>query len=208
MKIVSIKFDDYLANWITNCAIKNNITVSEFIRDLLYEKMQQGALIFSYNKKAQQRHASQISRSEMGYIIFTAKLLEKFVLANQEQGEILRNLAFEETESLLNQLNLGSKGQRFSIRLETLLFAWLKNEANRLQLKLIPLIRKIIEVAFSQSEANIDTKLSSIQKTAITHQIRSCKLLEKLIHQTIEDPANLIAEIRSKTENTLAKMLA
>ena len=209
MRIISIKFDDCLANWSTSCAQKNRITISVFIRDLLYEKMQQGSVVLNYPKKPKQSSCyTQTGRSEMGYIIFTAKLLEKFVLATQEQGEILRNLAFEETENLLAQLRFNNKGQRFSIRLEDLLFIWLKNEAARLQLKLIPLIRKLIEISFTQSDSTIviGIQLSPIQKIAIEHQIISCKLLEKLVNQTIDDGLNIVEEVRSKTNNILLKL--
>ena len=207
MRIISIKFDDYLANWITNCAQKNRITISVFIRDLLYEKMQQGSVVLNYTKKSKQSSCyTQTGRSEIGYIIFTAKLLEKFVLATQEQGEVLRNLAFEETENLLAQLHFNDKRQRFSIRLEDLLFIWLKNEAVRLQLKLVPLIRKLIEIAFTQRDLIIDPQLSTIQRIAIKNQITSCKLLEKLINQMVDDAPNLIKEARYKTENTLLKL--
>lgn len=207
MRIISIKFDDHLANWITNCTQKNRITVSDFIRDLLYEKMQHGSVVLNYTKKTKQKEFNQNSRSEMGYIIFTAKLLEKFILTTYEQGETLRNLAFEETENLLTQLNFNSKGQRFCIRLENTLFTWLHNEATRLQLKFIPLIRKLIEItATEQSSSIIGVQLSSIQKIAIEHQITSCKLLETLVNQTIDDTSNIVEEVLSKTKNILLKL--
>jgi len=50
MKTISIRFDDYLANWITSSAQKNRITISQAIRDVLYEKMQHGQIIISHIK--------------------------------------------------------------------------------------------------------------------------------------------------------------
>ncbi len=52
-------------------------------------------------------------RTEIGYIIFTAKLLENFILSTQKQGEELRKLAFKETESLLCDLKLIIKPNNF-----------------------------------------------------------------------------------------------
>lgn len=207
MKIISIIFDDYLANWITGCAQKNKITVSKFIRDLLYEKMQQGPMEFNYNNIKRSNKYSQINRSEMGYIIFTAKLLEKFILANEEQGQILRNLAFEETENLLNQMNFNNKKQRICISIENILFTWLSSEATRLQLKVIPLIRWLIESSFMQNNLTTNVQsLSDPQKIAMKHQITSCKLLEKLVNQTVDDASKVIDEAWLKTDNMLLKL--
>jgi len=44
MKTISIRFNDHLANWIMGNCQKNKITISEFIRDLLYSKMQHGQI--------------------------------------------------------------------------------------------------------------------------------------------------------------------
>jgi len=50
MKSISIRFNNDLANWITDCAKKAQISISEFIRNLLYEKMQQGSITLSHIK--------------------------------------------------------------------------------------------------------------------------------------------------------------
>ena len=173
MKSISIRFNNDLANWITDCAKKAQISISEFIRNLLYEKMQQGSITLSHIKNTKIGVINKNSKSKMGYIIFTAKLLEKFVLTIQEQGETLRNIAFEETENLLNQLNFNDKGQRFCIRLEDPLFKWLSNEAARLQLKIITLMRGVIENVSMQSNSIVDVELSdpNLQKMAMEHQI-------------------------------------
>lgn len=208
MKSISIRFNHDLANWITDCAKKAQISISEFIRNLLYEKIQQGSITLSHIKNTRIGVINKNSKSKMGYIIFTAKLLEKFVLTIQEQGETLRNIAFEETENLLNQLNFNDKGQRFCIRLEDPLFIWLSNEAARLQLKIITLMRVVIENASMQSNSIVDVELSdpNLQKMAMEHQINACKLLEKLVHKTIDDAPIVIEEIRFKTENVLLKL--
>ena len=208
MKIISIIFDDYLVNWITGCAQKNKITVSKFIRDLLYEKMQQGSVVLNYNTNIKRSNGySQIDRSKMGYIVFTAKLLEQFILATEERGEILRKLAFEETENLLNQMNFNNKRQRLCISIENILSTWLSSEAARLQLKVIPLIRRLIESTFMQNNLMTDfQELSNAQKNAIKHQIMACILLEKLVNQTVDDASKVIDEARSKTDNILLKL--
>ena len=210
MKIISIIFDDYLANWISGCAQKNKISISEFIRDLLYEDMQKGSVVLNYHKKIKKScEFNQIHRSEMGYVIFTAKLLEKLVLTTEEQGQILRNLAFEETENLLNQMNFNNKRQRLCINLENTLSVWLSGEATRLQLKVIPLIRKLIENTFIQNNLTTDfQELSYAQKMIIKHQIIACKLLEKLVTQTIDDPVKIIEEVRCKTDDMLLKLFS
>lgn len=208
MKIISIVFDDYLVNWITGCAQKNKITVSKFIRDLLYEKMQQGSVIFNYNTNTKRSNGySQIDRSKMGYIVFTAKLLEQFILATEEQGEILRNLAFEETENLLNQMNFNNQKQRLCISIENMLFTWLSSEAARLELKVISLIRRLIESSFMQNNLMIDfQELSDAQKIAIKHQITFCNLLETFVNQTVENASEVIDAARLKTDNILLKL--
>jgi predicted DNA-binding ribbon-helix-helix protein len=208
MKTISIRFNDHLANWIMGNCQKNKITISEFIRDLLYEKMQQGSITLGDTKSTRTGAINKNSKSRMGYIVFTAKLIEKLVLTTQPQGEILRNIAFEETENLLDQLHVNGKGQRFCIRLEEPLFIWLNSEATRLQLKIIPLVRKVIKNVFIQSNSTVDAELSNpdLQKIAMEHQITACKLLEKLIHKTMDDAQIIIEEVRFKTENLLSKL--
>ncbi len=208
MKIVSIIFDDYLANWIIGSAQKNKITISKFVRDLLYQKMQQGPVELNYNYTIKLSSGyNQIHRNEMGYIIFTAKLLEQLILATEEKGEILRNLAFEETENLLQQMNFNTKKQRLCVSIETMLFTWLSSESTRLQLKVIPLIRRLVESFFIQNNLMTDVQeLSDLHKIAIKHQITACILLEKLVNQTVEDPKKIIDEVHLKTDNMLLKL--
>ena len=196
-----------LANWITNNAQKNNVTISELIRDLLYQQMRQGSIVINDTHKLKKSNFAQPNRSEVAYIIFTAKLLEKFIIATEEQGEILRDLAFAETEHLLSQLHLDGKGQRFSIRLEEQLFIWLSNEANRLHLKLIPMIRKLIEITFEQNNFSVTKpEISAVQKTGIKYQIIGSKLLEKLVNELVEDPEEFIKEAHASTQSALLKL--
>ena len=206
MKIISIKLENYLANWITNSAQKNDVTISEFIRDLLYEKMRQGSIVTNDTQKLKKSNFVQPNRAEVGYIIFTAKLLEKFIIATEEQGEILRDLAFTEAEHLLSQLHLDGKSQRFSIRLEEQLFVWLDKEAKRLHLKLVPMIRKLIEITCEQNNFVTKPEISATQKTAIEYQIIGCKLLEKLVNELVEDAEEFVKEAHASAKAALLKL--
>ena len=53
MITASVRFNGYLVRWIVDCCQCNRNTISEFIRDLLYEKMQQGHLEFNRIKPNQ-----------------------------------------------------------------------------------------------------------------------------------------------------------
>ena len=211
MKTISIRFDDYLANWITSSAQKNRITISQAIRDVLYEKMQHGQIIIDHIKinKTKPFIPSQHYRSEIGYIIFTAKLLEEFVLATNEHGSELKNVAFQVTENMLEQLHLNNnknKEQQFCVNIEPELYNWLSQEAIRLQVRIIPLIRKIIE-EMALKELNVtNSQLHSTQRVGIEHQIIACKLLEILVNKTVDDATNIIEDARSKTKNVLLKL--
>jgi hypothetical protein len=141
------------------------------------------------------------NRTEMGYIIFAAKLIEGFVLATQEEGVELRNNAFQETENLLEQLNLNNKEQRFCISLEKILFEWLSQESLRLQLKIVPLIRMLVKDAAITDNYVIELKLSKLQKVAIENQLTTCKLLEELIKRIATNADNIIANARSETQD-------
>jgi len=44
MKTISIRFNDYLANCIVSDAQRSKVSISEFIRDLLYKKMRIGQM--------------------------------------------------------------------------------------------------------------------------------------------------------------------
>ena len=94
------------------------------------------------------------------------------------------------------------------IRLEEQLFTWLNNEASRLQLKIVPLIRRLIEDSFIQSNSIIEHEFTDLrlQKLATQHQINACKLLEKLVYKSIENAPAVIEEIRIKTEAILLKL--
>lgn len=210
MKIISIILNDHLSNWILGCAQKNKITISEFVRNLLYEKMQQGAIAINpKNRFKQNNNEVQINRSEIKYTIFTAKLLERLVLATEEQGEILYNLALEETKVLLEQINFNSKKQRFCISLEEILFEWLAVEATRLQFKIVPLIRKLLEDVFMQNQINEAIELpqiSAAQKISIRYQIMTYTLLEKLINLTVDGAQSVIKDAKTKAEDLLLKL--
>lgn len=205
MKTISIRFNDHLANWIMGNCQKNSITISEFIRDLLYAKMQHGQIGNNLHIKPKYTQP-QKNRTEMGYIIFAAKLIEGLVLATQEQGVELRTAAFQETENLLEQLNLNNKEQRFCINLEKILFEWLSQESLRLQLKIVPLIRMLVKDAAIADDDVIELKLSKLQKVAMEHQLTTCKLLEELIKRIATNADNIIADARSKTQDLVLKL--
>lgn len=205
MKIINIKFNDYLANWIIGSAQKNRVTISAFIRDLLAEQMQEGPVVVKNINKAKQFAYNQTYRNEMGYIIFTAKLLEKLVLS-QDQGEMLRDTAFEQANNLLEELNLNNKEQRFCIKLEHDLFTWLNSEAERLQLKFPTLIRNLIADRFMQTSTAKKIELSIAQKFAIKHQIKAYNLLETLVKKTTEDGASIIEEAQAKAQNIFSQI--
>ena len=209
MKTISIRFNDHLANWIMGNCQKNKITISEFIRDLLYSKMQHGQIDHKLKINKQKYMQPQNYRTEMGYIIFAAKLIESLVLTTQEQGVELRNAAFQESKDLLSQLNLNhnkNKEQQLCIVLEQELYSWLQSEAVRLQSKIIPLIRNIIEEATLQDQNNSIQPLMKIQKVAIEHQFIACKLLEILISKTVNDGATLIEDAKSKAKEVVLKL--
>jgi hypothetical protein len=209
MKTISIRFNDHLANWIMGNCQKNKITISEFIRDLLYSKMQHGQIDHKLKINKQKYMQPQNNRTEMGYIIFAAKLIEGLVLATQEQGVELRNAAFQESKDLLSQLNLNhnkNKEQQLCIVLEQELYSWLQSEAVRLQSKIIPLIRNIIEEATLKDQNNSTQPVMKIQKAAIEHQFIACKLLEILISKTVNDGATLIEDAKSKAKEVVLKL--
>lgn len=209
MKTISIRFNDHLANWIMGNCQKNKITISEFIRDLLYSKMQHGQIDHKLKINKHKDLQPNKHRTEMGYTIFAAKLIEGLVLATQTQGLELRTAAFNETEKLLGELNLNNnknKEQQLCIVLERELYSWLQSEAVRLQIKIIPLIRNIIEEATLQDQNNSAEPLMKIQKVAIEHQFIACKLLEILINNTINNGATLIEEAKSKAKEVVLKL--
>lgn len=207
MKAISIRFDDYLANWITGTAQQNRLSISAVIKDLLYEKMQDGQIIKLVTmNKASQLAVRQHYRSELGYIIFTAKLLEGLVLASNEQGAELISVAFAAAKNMLEELQLNQHKGQFCINLEPELYNWLSQEASRLQIRVTPLIRKIVaEIAVT--ELKIDNyQLNAAQKIGIEHQLLACKLLEILINNKIDGAAAIIEEARNKTRQMLAKL--
>lgn len=207
MKTISIRFNNDLANWIVGNSQKNRITISQFIRDILYNSIKSTKIIIShslYKKFVLNPHY----RNEMGYIIFTAKLLEGFVLGTQEQGEELHATAFKMTKELLEQLNINNKTheQQFCINLEPELYNSLHQEAVRLRVKTIPLIRKIIEEEAFKELSVGEQPLHVVQQLGIKHQLMACKLLEALISQTIENGEAIIEEARLKANSILLKL--
>jgi hypothetical protein len=205
MKKISITFDNYLAHWIIGSAQKNSATISVFLRDLLAQKMQEGPIVVNHINKAQQFVYNQTYRNEMGYIIFTAKLLEKLVLGHNE-GEIWRNAAFAETNKTLEELKFNNKEQRLCVKLEHELFIWLKSEAARLKLKISILIRNVVENTFMQTNTAKEIELSAAQKLGIKHHIKSYNLLETLVKKTTEDATLVIEEARAKAKKTFNQL--
>ena len=106
-------------------------------------------------------------------------------------------------------MNFNTKKQRLCVSIETMLFTWLSSESTRLQLKVIPLIRRLVESFFIQNNLMTDVQeLSDLHKIAIKHQITACILLEKLVNQTIYDAASIVEEVRSKTNNILLQLFS
>ncbi|MGI9214297.1 MAG: hypothetical protein ACR2HS_01120 [Gammaproteobacteria bacterium] len=210
MRTVTDRFDDYLVNWIISCAQRNRISISEFIRNLLYKKMIQVQIethIFKINK-AKKQPVSPNYHNELGYIIFAAKLIEKFVLTTQEQGEELRNAAFQEAKDSLSQLNLNNKNkeQRFCFNLEEPIYLWLSNESSRLQVVTSHLIRSIIEDIYLEEHMIVDHQVSELQKNSMEHQIIACKLLEILVSHTVSGGEDIVAQARYSAKETIAKL--
>lgn len=207
MKTISIRFDAYVANWITSIAQRNRVTISAVIKDMLYEKMANGEVINLVKiNKAVQEAPRQNYRSELGYIIFTAKLLEGLVLASNEQGAELINVAFAASKNMLEQLQLNNHKGQFCINMEPELYNCLSQEASRLKIRVTPLIRRIIaEMAATELQVS-NYQVNLVQRAGIEQQLLACKLLEILINKTIDNAAELIEEARSKTRNILAKL--
>lgn len=206
MKTVSIKCDNYLINCITGIAQQNKISISAVVRDILYNKMETGQLVKLIRVNKTMQCSRQNYRSELGYIIFTAKLLEALVLASYEQGEELIKAAFASTKDILEQLQVNNHKGQFCINLEPQLYDWLSQEANRLKIRVTPLIRKIIE-EMAVTELKVSNyALNVAQKAGIEHQLLACKLLEVLISKTIADGVEFIEEARSKTRKLLSKL--
>lgn len=210
MKTISIRFNDHLANWITGNCQKDRITISEFIRDLLYGKMKHGQVdinVFKINRTSKHR-GSQNYRTELGYIIFTAKLLENFILATQEQGDELRNVAFAEAKDLLSQFNLSNKNkeQRFCFTVEEIIYSWLASEASRLQVLPSQLIRAIVEDVYLEDRIVVNHQVSELQKNSMEHQIMTCKLLELLISRTISNGGDIVEKARYNANDTISKL--
>jgi len=210
MKTISIRFDDYLANWIVGCVQKSRVSISEFIRNLLYEKMKIGQLeinVFKINR-ARKHPISPNYHTELGYIIFAAKLVEKFILTIQEQGEDLRKAAFAEAKDLLSQLNLNNKNkeQRFCFTLEEPIYLWLCSEASRLQIVASQLIRTLVEDAYLEEHVIVEHQVSELQKTSMEHQVITCKLLEELISNTIAGGEEIVEKARYSANEIVSKL--
>lgn len=209
MKTISIRFNDHLANWIMGNCQKNSITISEFIRDLLYTKMQHGQIGNKLKINQQKDLQPNKHRAEMGYTIFAAKLIEGFVLATQEQGVELRTVAFNETEKLLAELKLNNnknKEQRFCFNLDEPLDLWLIQEGSRLQIVASQLIRNVIEAAYLEDYLATESQRIELQKVSTQHQIIACKLLEALINHTQSGGETIIEEARNKSKEILLKL--
>ncbi len=210
MITASVRFNGYLVRWIVDCCQCNRNTISEFIRDLLYEKMQQGHLEFNRIKPNQNQCTTKSYRSKMGYIIFAAKLLEKFVIATQENGEEIRDQAFQETNTLLTELNLDdqkNKDRQLCISLDQHLYSWLSSEAIRLKVRVAPLIRNVIENAFESSLTQPENTIPSFaQKISMEQQLTICGLLKQLVRENIEDAETMIETVFNKTNEVLSKI--
>ena len=209
MITVSVRFNGYLVRWIFYCCQCNRNTISEFIRDLLYEKMRHGHIEFNRIKPHQNQRTTKSHRSEMGYIIFAAKLLEKFVIDTLENGEEIRNQAFQETNVLLTELNLDNqknKDRQLCISLDQQLYSWLSSEAIRLKVRVAPLIRNVIENAFESSLTQTEITTPSLaQKFSMEQQISICELLKQLVHENVEDAETMIEKVFTRTNEILSK---
>ena len=209
MITVSVRLNDYLARWIVNSYQCNRNNTSEFIRHLLYEKMQCGHLEFNRIKTHQNQYTKSY-RSKMWYIIFAAKLLERFVIATQENGEEIRDQAFQETETMLSELNLDNqknKDRQLCVSLNQQLYSWLNSEAIKLKVRVAPLIRNIIENVFESSLTQTEITTPPLaQKVSMEHQLTTCELLKRLVRENIEDAETMIEKVFTRTNEVLSEI--
>lgn len=208
MVTVSIRFKSSFVMWLVDCSYRHSITISEFIRDLLYEKMQYEELKFNPVKLNLNQPINSNDRFRLGYVVFAAKLLERFVLAVEENGEEIRDQAFQETKELLEELynNSKNKDRQLCISLDQDLYCFIKSEAVRLKVKPAALIRNIVENACLDSSTNLNANtVNSVQKCGMEYQLQICKLLEGFITKTIDAPDSIIEEAHKSTNNFLDK---
>jgi len=210
MKKINIRFNNYLVNWILSNSQQNNVSISEFVRGIIDRKMANNISLGSDLKNHSNKSTTinDHSRTEIGYIIFIAKLLENYILSTQIQGEELRKLALEETESLLLDLKLNktqNNKQQICISLEEGSYTWLKQEGYKLNLKVVPLVRRIIEERSSKDLATINLPIE-LQKISIKYLLIISNLLEKLINLNIEDSENMIKQAHDKAKTIISSL--
>jgi len=208
MITVSIRFKSNVTEWLVDCSHYNRTSVSEFIRELLYEKMRLDDLKFNRVKLNQNQPITPNYRSRLGSVVFTAKLLERFVITTEDNGEEMRDQAFQETNELLEMLNFSNsknKDRQLCISLDQQLYSWLKLEVIRLQVRAASLIRNVVENAFVYAITKSDDTVSSAQKIGMEYQLITCKLLERFITEIVEDGFTIIEEVRTSTNEYLAR---
>ena len=209
MKKVTVRFNGYLVNWILSNSQQNNISISEFVRGIIEQKMENTRLGLNFkNYRNKSTRINPHCRTEIGYIIFTAKLLENFILSTQKKGAELRKLAFEEAESLLGDLKLNktnNKERQVCISLGDRNYAWLEQEACKLNLKVITLLRRIIEEKSSKDPAATNLSIE-LQKVTMKYLLIISSLLEKLIHITAEDSKNIVQQAHHKAKKIISNL--
>ncbi len=209
MKKINIRFNNYLVNWILSNSQQNNISISEFVRGIIDQKMANNISLGSDFKNYPNKSTiiKEHSRTEIGYIIFTAKLLENYILSTQSQGEELRKLAFEETESLLFDLKLNktNNNQQICISLKEGSYTWLEQEGYKLNLKVVTLVRRIIEERSSKDPVVTNLPIE-LQKISIKYLLIISNLLEKLIHINVEDSENMIKQAHYKAKTIISSL--
>lgn len=210
MKKINIRFNNYLVNWILSNSQQNNVSISEFVRGIIDQRMANNISLGSDLKNYRNKSTTikDHSRTEIGYIIFTAKLLENYILSTQSQGEELRKLAFDETEFLLLDLKLNktqNNNQQVCISLEEVSYTWLEQEAYKLNLKVVTLLRRIIEEKSSKDPATINLPIE-LQKISIKYLLIISNLLEKLINITVEDSENMIKQAHDKAKTIISNL--
>lgn len=207
MVTVSIRFNSYLATWLVEYSCNNRISISGFITDLLLEKAQSGKLEF---KRVKLKHTPQINPSykhTFERIVFTAKLMEMFIIYTEVDGIEIRKQAWQETNELLEILNINdtkNKDKQLCISLDQQLHSWIKLEAIRLKVKTASLIRNIIENKFVSILPSIDWNTVNTTKNLCTkYQMINCELLERFLKETVEDADFIIKKAREATNNLI-----
>jgi len=197
MKVMSVRFNAYQADYLKVQAKVRGIHAADYVRELIEREMQAGHFL-NYFKVVDDQIVQPRNNPHLIYTLTVYKLIEQLVL-NQEDGQQKREAAHQETLAWLERLKISSipkKSCKLNIWVHPETLSWLTAEAKLLKKSIAAIIRRIVFLNALNSDRKtsdaVNSLLTETEQETIKAVLMTFTLFKSYITNAYEGGTGLI----------------